>query len=516
MRFIYAVPALVALGCSEKQKASSPASISGGKTGATNNADDSSSTTVADDEPVSDVDPSCDAEKIARANALIQKGDSELFLTKEYETFLTKCLVSIGGKSVARLMTKQARKALSRLRASTGRLISQPMPDSREEMDREIDALWAEVQSNPDMMNRFVSLGNLGVLRYIAGVEQGTRIMLENGGLLALWHSKDGKLREGRSVQMHESLEKLLGDPVNQLLAERTILESAGADKPGASELYHPKYLEDLRFVWRQDPDMRVNFMRKLGMGNALPAALYRFYADNADDTVALFNLRDRSLLALLVGEAAADRLLKARTLTIVQDLVNFSRRQCVANCPFRDRLSGVDLTRMENPVDFCLREIVPHVRRFTDIIHEDNEVHLQFLLGYVPGAFVARHGPAAQVGLEGIESVPSAHYDTLGVSTSATQDEIKRAYKKLALQYHPDRNPDPKATEMFQEISAAYEVLSNEERRREYDQGGSNIQVSIWDVFFPTEDRINEAFRSTTQRQLEALRNNELPIFRL
>ena len=62
--------------------------------------------------------------------------------------------------------------------------------------------------------------------------------------------------------------------------------------------------------------------------------------------------------------------------------------------------------------------------------------------------------------------------YAVLGVTSSATQDEIKKAYRKLAKQYHPDANPDdPKAADRFKEISEAYNVLSDSEKRKQYDQ---------------------------------------------
>ena len=65
-------------------------------------------------------------------------------------------------------------------------------------------------------------------------------------------------------------------------------------------------------------------------------------------------------------------------------------------------------------------------------------------------------------------------YYEVLGAKKDATEKELKKLYRKLAMQYHPDRNPDnPEAEAKFKEAAEAYDVLSNAEKRARYDRFG-------------------------------------------
>lgn len=97
--------------------------------------------------------------------------------------------------------------------------------------------------------------------------------------------------------------------------------------------------------------------------------------------------------------------------------------------------------------------------------------------------------------------------YEVLGVSRGATKEEIKKAYRKQALKYHPDKNPgDKKAEEAFKEAAAAYEVLSNDEKRSRYDRFGheglggaasgfGGAGMTVEDIFSSFGDIFGDAF---------------------
>jgi curved DNA-binding protein len=89
-------------------------------------------------------------------------------------------------------------------------------------------------------------------------------------------------------------------------------------------------------------------------------------------------------------------------------------------------------------------------------------------------------------------------YYETLGVPRDASADDIRRAYRKLARQYHPDVNKEPGAEDRFKEISEAYEVLRDKEKREAYDRFGQNWKAGQ-DV--SGADGFEEAFRNARRR---------------
>jgi molecular chaperone DnaJ len=98
-------------------------------------------------------------------------------------------------------------------------------------------------------------------------------------------------------------------------------------------------------------------------------------------------------------------------------------------------------------------------------------------------------------------------YYEVLGVSRNASKEEIKNAYRKLALQYHPDRNKSPDAEERFKEISEAYAVLSDDEKRRQYDElghAGIDSRYTPEDIFRDVD--FSEIFRDFGFGDFESL----------
>ena len=95
-------------------------------------------------------------------------------------------------------------------------------------------------------------------------------------------------------------------------------------------------------------------------------------------------------------------------------------------------------------------------------------------------------------------------YYSLLKIRRDATQDEVKRAYRRLARELHPDVNPDPETHERFKEITQAYEVLSDTDKRRMYDMGvdpyaaaGAGAAGPFGPGFSPLSDLLGRGHRA-------------------
>jgi molecular chaperone DnaJ len=117
-------------------------------------------------------------------------------------------------------------------------------------------------------------------------------------------------------------------------------------------------------------------------------------------------------------------------------------------------------------------------------------------------------------------------YYEVLGVSRDAPLEEIKKAYRRLALQYHPDRDPAPEATEKFKEASEAFEVLADRDKRRVYDAygyeglqgrgyGGITDIDDVFERFFSAGgifgDLLSDLFGARSARRRKARRGSDL-----
>ena len=103
-------------------------------------------------------------------------------------------------------------------------------------------------------------------------------------------------------------------------------------------------------------------------------------------------------------------------------------------------------------------------------------------------------------------------HYQVLGVGREANPDEIKKAYRKLARELHPDVNPAPEAQERFKQVTHAYEVLSDPQTRAQYDRGG-DAAFGLGDIFESFFGSPQRGPRSRSQRGQDALLRIDLDL---
>ena len=90
-------------------------------------------------------------------------------------------------------------------------------------------------------------------------------------------------------------------------------------------------------------------------------------------------------------------------------------------------------------------------------------------------------------------------YYEILGVGKSATKEELKKAYRKIAIKYHPDKNPNnPEAEEKFKEAAEAYEVLNDDQKRQQYDRFGHEGMRGAGGGFGGERSRVVMAFEGS------------------
>lgn len=101
-------------------------------------------------------------------------------------------------------------------------------------------------------------------------------------------------------------------------------------------------------------------------------------------------------------------------------------------------------------------------------------------------------------------------YYATLGVSERASHHEIKKAYRRLARKYHPDRNGTVYAEDMIKKINAAYEVLSDDLKRAQYDRTGFSDGRQETEHTYNTDEQVQEQQEDTTERVKTAKRDTD------
>lgn len=114
-------------------------------------------------------------------------------------------------------------------------------------------------------------------------------------------------------------------------------------------------------------------------------------------------------------------------------------------------------------------------------------------------------------------------YYEVLGVSRDATPAQIKKAYRKVAMKYHPDTSSDPDAEEKFKNAAAAYDVLSNSDKRAKYDRfgheaytsgsAGFNTNINVEDIFSEFFSGFGGGFRGSQKHQSVTVRGSDLRI---
>ena len=106
-------------------------------------------------------------------------------------------------------------------------------------------------------------------------------------------------------------------------------------------------------------------------------------------------------------------------------------------------------------------------------------------------------------------------YYEVLGVSKTDSPDTIKSQYRKLALKFHPDRNKSPEAGEHFKEISEAYAVLADSEKRKIYDQyghAGVDGRYSREDIFQGARTNFDDVDRKSTRLNSSHIQKSRMP----